>query len=70
MSNITDFVKECHEGIIQTNEKKVEYVLNEFISYVFNAIDDELFELQKDVESGRFSNQEIYDRIQEIRNEL
>lgn len=56
MSNITDFVKECHEGIIQTNEKKVEYVLNEFISYAFNAIDDELFELQKDVESGRFSN--------------
>lgn len=70
MSNITDFVKERHEGIIQTNEKKVEYVLNEFISYAFNAIDDELFELQKDVESGRFSNQEIYDRIQEIRNEL
>lgn len=70
MSDITDFVKKCHEGIIQTNEKKVEYVLNEFISYAFNAIDDELFELQKDVESGRFSNQEIYDRIQEIRNEL
>ena len=37
---------------------------------MLSAIDDDLAGLQSDVESGRCSNQDILDMIQEIRDRL
>ena len=45
-------------------------VISEFISSAFRAIDDDLAQLQSDVDSGRCSNQDIFDQIQEIRERL
>lgn len=42
----------------------------EFISSAFRAIDDDLAQLQSDVDSGRCSNQDIFDQIQDIRDRL
>lgn len=70
MSNLTDFITCSNDGIAQTDGKTVECIVNEVISYAFRAIYDELRNLQDDVNSGRFSNQEIYDKIQEILDEL
>lgn len=45
-------------------------MISEFISSAFRAIDDDLAQLQSDVDSGRCSNQDIFDQIQDIRNKL
>lgn len=65
MSSLTAFITGLNSGKIQT-----ECTVNEVISYVFRAIYDELHDLQNDVSSGCFSNQDIYDRIQDILDEL
>ena len=51
-------------------ENRTEEVISEFISSAFRAIDDDLAQLQSDVDSGRCSNQDIFDQIQEIRDRL
>ena len=51
-------------------ENRIEEVISEFISSAFRAIDDDLAQLQSDVDSGRCSNQDIFDQIQDIRNKL
>lgn len=51
-------------------ENRIEEVISEFISSAFRAIDDDLAQLQSDVDSGRCSNQDIFDQIQEIRERL
>lgn len=45
-------------------------MVSEFISSAFRAIDDDLAQLQSDVDSGRCSNQDIFDQIQDIRNRI
>ena len=52
------------------NEKNLTEVISGYISNVFSAIDDDLAQLQSDVDSGRYSNQDIYEQIQEIRDRL
>lgn len=51
-------------------ENRIEEVISEFISSAFRAIDDDLAQLQSDVDSGRCSNQDIFDQIQDIRNRI
>lgn len=51
-------------------ENSTTNVILEFISSAFRAIDDDLAQLQSDVDSGRCSNQDIFDQIQDIRNKL
>ena len=51
-------------------ESRAEEVISEFISSALRAIDDDLAQLQSDVDSGRCSNQDIFDQIQEIRDRL
>lgn len=70
MSSLAAFITGLNSGKVQTEKKTVECTVNEVISYAFRAIYDELSDLQNDVNSGHFSNQEIYDRIQEILDEL
>lgn len=69
MSNINDFNQEYNKNY-KTNQKRTEWVLSDFINSAFTAIDNELSELQYDVESGDYSNKDIVDKIQEIRNML
>lgn len=52
------------------NEKNLTEIISGYISSVFSAIDDDLAQLQSDVDSGRCSNRDIFDRIQEIRDRL
>ena len=52
------------------NEKNLTEVISGYISNVFSVIDDDLARLQSDVESGRCSNQDIFDYIQDIRDRL
>lgn len=52
------------------NEKNLTEVISGYISNAFSAIDDDLAQLQSDVDSGRCSNQDIYEQIQEIRDRL
>lgn len=69
MSEVDEFNQEYNRNY-DTNQCRIELILKDFISNAFVAIDYELLELQNDVDSGRYSNQDIYDRIQEIRNKL
>ena len=52
------------------NEKYLTEVISGYISKIFSAIDDDLAQLQSDVDSGRCSNQDVFDQIQEIRERL
>ena len=49
-------------------ENSLTNVILEFISGAFRAIDDDLVYLQNDVDIGKCSNQDIFDQIQDIRN--
>lgn len=69
MSQIDEFNQEYNKHY-DTNQKRTEWVLSDFINNAFAAIDRELSELQYDVDSGKYSNQNIIDRIQEIRDKL
>ena len=51
---------------IMTNAIKIPPAINN----AFAAIDCELSELQNNVDSGQYSNQDIFDQIQEIRDKL
>lgn len=52
------------------NEKYLTEVISGYISKIFSAIDNDLAQLQSDVNSGGYSNQDIFDQIQEIRERL
>lgn len=69
MSKINEFNQEYNKNY-GTNQKRTEWILSDFINSAFTAIDNELSELQDDVDSGYYSNQDIVDKIQEIRNML
>lgn len=69
MSQIDEFNQEYNKHY-DTNQRRTEWVLSDFINNAFVAIDCELSELQYDVDSGKYSNQNIIDRIQEIRDKL
>ena len=45
-------------------------MISEFISNIFSAIDDDLTSLQNKIESGRCSDRDILDYIEEIRDRL
>lgn len=50
--------------------KKVLEIFEDVIDDVLNEIDNDLIELEDDVESGKFSNEEIAERIRELREEI
>ena len=66
---IQDFIDDYNKDK-NFKECRAEEVISEFISSAFRAIDDDLAQLQNDVDSGRCSNQDIFDQIQEIRKRL
>ena len=69
MSMINEFNQEYNKNY-NANQCRTEWVLSDFINSAFTAIDYELSDLQSDVDSGEYSNQNIIDRIQEIRDKL
>lgn len=69
MSQIDEFNQEYNKHY-NTNQKRTEWVLSDFINNAFVAIDCELSELQNNVDCGQYSNQDIFDQIQEIRDKL
>lgn len=69
MSKIHEFMQ-TYNANYNINKTYMEWVMEDFIHGMFNAIDDDLSDLQNDVDSGCYSNQDICDKIQEIRNEL
>lgn len=60
MSQIDEFNQEYNKHY-DTNQERTEWVLSDFINNAFTAIDLELSELQNDVDSGKYSNQDIFD---------
>lgn len=66
---IEEFISEFNKDKA-FKENNVTNVILEFVSGAFRAIDDDLAYLQNDVDSGRCSNQDIFDQIQDIRNKL
>lgn len=50
--------------------KTVKEVFEDIIDDVLNEIDNVLLELEDDVESGKFSNDEIGERIKELRAKI
>ena len=69
MSYIQKFIDDFNKNKSFQEDYATE-VISEFISSAFRAIDDDLAQLQSDVDSGRCSNQDIFDQIQEIRDRL
>lgn len=69
MFYIQDFIDDYNKDKT-FKESRAEEVISEFISSAFRAIDDDLAQLQSDVDSGRCSNQDVFDQIQEIRDRL
>lgn len=69
MSKVDEFNQEYNKNY-NVNQCRTEWVLSDFINSAFSTIDYELSDLQSDVDSGEYSNQDIYDKIQEIRNKL
>lgn len=47
--------------------KSVKEIFEDVVDDVLNEIDNELIELENDVRSGHFSNEEIADRVKELR---
>ena len=50
--------------------KSIEEAISDFIQGAFNRIDSDLAQLQTDVNSGSCSNQDIFNKIQEIKDNL
>lgn len=70
--DVEEFVKSLIDTILDNAEdENIAWKWGEeTLRSVFSAIDYELSDLQSDVDSGQYSNQDIYDKIQEIRNKL
>lgn len=50
--------------------KKVVEILEDTVDDALNEIDNDLIELETNVKSGRFSNEEIAERIKELRTKI
>lgn len=50
--------------------KTLEDIVKDVVEDILQAIDDDLVELIDDVETGRYSNEDITERLQEIRKKL
>lgn len=50
--------------------KSVKEIFEDVADNVLNEIDNELIELENDVESGHFSNEEIANRVKELRGKI
>lgn len=59
---IDDILREYKSGLCKT----VKEVFDDFL----NEIDNELIELETNVEYGRFSNEEIAERIKDLRAKI
>lgn len=64
-----DFIDEYNEDKYYS-VRSIEEVISDFIQSVFNSIDSDLAQLQTDVNSGSYSIQDIFDKIEEIRDKL
>lgn len=51
-------------------ENRLFEVISDLVSRAIQSIEDDLIQLQNDVDSGRYSNQDIFDKIQEIKERL
>lgn len=50
--------------------KSVKEIFEDVADDVLNEFDNELIELENDVESGHFSNEEIANRVKELRGKI
>ena len=50
--------------------KTLEDIVKDVVEDILQAIDDDLVELIDDVGTGRYSNEDITERLQEIREKL
>lgn len=50
--------------------KTAKEVFEDIVDDVLNEIDNELIELEEDVHTGKFSNEEIAERIKELRAKI
>lgn len=67
--HMKDFINECTEDKYY-KASSIEEVIRDFIQSAFNRIDLDLAQLQTDVNSGSYSNQDIFDKIDKIRDKL
>ena len=67
--HMKDFINEYNEDNYYS-VRNIEDVIVDFIQSVFNSIDSDLAQLQTDVNSGSYSIQDIFDKIEEIRDKL
>lgn len=67
--HMKDFIDKYNEDkFFKSNY--IEEVIRDFIQSAFNRIDSDLAQLQTDVNSGSYSNQDIFDKIDKIRDKL
>ena len=66
---IIKFIDDFNKGRLY-KKSRITDAVSEFIESSFQAIDDDLAQLQNNVNSGRYSNQDIFDIIQDIREKL
>lgn len=67
--HMKDFINEYNEDNYYS-VRNIEEAISDFIQVAFNRIDSDLAQLQTDVNSGSCSNQDIFDKIEEIRDKL
>lgn len=61
---IKDFLKD------RRNDSTLNSVIEDLIYTVFDEIDNDLSDMQDKIRSGNYSNNDILDRIEEIRNSI
>lgn len=59
---VDDILREYKSGLCKT----VREVFDDFL----NEIDNELIELEEDIHTGKFSNEEIVEKIKELRAKI
>lgn len=63
---LDDVLKNYKYGRCKTAKEVFEDVVDD----ILNEIDNELIELEEDVHTGEFSNEEIVERIKELRSKI
>lgn len=66
VSNITKEYNEQRNRYCNT----LEDIVKDIIEDILQAIDDDLIELIDDVETGRYSNKDITEKLQQVREKL
>lgn len=66
VKNITDTYNEQRNRHCKT----LEDIVKDVVEDVLQAVDDDLYELFDDVKSGKYSNEEIAERLEEIREKI